>query len=341
MGKHGAPVEQESEPINGTAAEKEPRKRPWRSRLWEWTDFGEKTLWDWLQLLSALAIPVVLAVAGFWFAAWQGERQQAIEDQRANVERDVEDQRAQDTALQAYLDQMTELILEKNLRDSKEESEVRTLARARTLTVLGRLGPDRKRSVVQFLYESYLIRKGNLIIDLENADLSGAELRLDTLSEADLSEANLSEANLSYAKLFEADLRAAKLSDANLNYASLIEADLKGANLSDTNLNEAYMRGANLSNATLAFATLAFATLLEADLRGADLSSADLSEADLSYANLNKADLRGANLSNATLLEVDLSGANLSGAKGVTKRQLEAESVKLENTIMPDGSKHD
>src|SRR5215217_2000311 len=331
MGKHGAPVEQETEPSNGTAAEKESRKRPWRSRLWKWTDFGEKTLWDWLQLLSALAIPVVLAVAGFWFTAWQGERQQAIEDQRANVERAVEDQRAQDAALQAYLDQMTELILEKNLRDSKEESEVRTLARARTLTVLGRLGPDRKRSVVQFLYESYLIRKGNLIIDLENADLSGAELRLDTLSEADLRAAKLSDANLNYATL----------TYANLNYASLIEADLKGANLSDTNLNEAYMRGANLSNATLAFATLASATLLETDLRGADLSSADLSEADLSYANLNKADLRGANLSNATLLEVDLSGANLSGAKGVTKRQLEAESVKLENTIMPDGSKHD
>src|SRR5215217_6561096 len=336
MGKHGAPVQQDTEPTNGTAAEKEPRKQPWRSRLWEWTDFGEKTLWDWLQLLSALAIPVVLAVAGFWFTAWQGERQQAIEDQRANVERAVEDQRAQDTALQAYLDQMTELILEKNLRDSKEESEVRTLARARTLTVLGRLGPDRKRSVVQFLYESYLIRKGNLIIDLENADLSGAELRLDTLSEADLSEANLSEANLSYAKLFEADLRAAKLSDANLNYATLTYANLNYASLI-----EAELKGANLSNATLAFATLAFATLLEADLRGADLSSADLSEADLSYANLNKADLRGANLSNATLLEVDLSGANLSGAKGVTKRQLEAESVKLENTIMPDGSKHD
>ena len=351
MGKHGAPVQQDTEPTNGTAAEKEPRKRLWRSRLWEWTDFGEKTLWDWLQLLSALAIPVVLAVAGFWFTAWQGERQQAIEDQRAKVERDVEDQRAQDTALQAYLDQMTELILEKNLRDSKEESEVRTLARARTLTVLGRLGPDRKRSVVQFLYESQLIREGNLIIDLENADLSGADLRLDTLSEADLSDANLSDANLSDANLNEADLTGAKLSDANLayatvnfanlNYANLNEADLRGANLSDANLNEADLRGANLRNATLSFATLAFTTLLEADLRGADLSSADLSDANLSYANLNEADLRGATLSNATLLEADLRGANLSGAKGVTKRQLEAEFVKLENTIMPDGSKHD
>jgi uncharacterized protein YjbI with pentapeptide repeats len=351
VGKHGAPADQESEPTNGTAAEKEPRKRPWRSRLWEWTDFGEKTLWDWLQLLSALAIPVVLAVAGFWFTAWQGERQQAIETQRANVERDVEDQRAQDTALQAYLDQMTELILEKNLRDPKVESEVRTLARARTLTVLGRLGPDRKRSVVQFLYESQLIREGNLIIDLENADLTGTDLRLDTLIEADLSEANLSGANLSDAGLFKVDLIDTKLSDANLayatgnyaklNFANLRGADLRGAQLSNANLNEAYMTGANLRHANLAFATLASATLLEADLRGADLSSAYLSETNLSYADLRGADLRGAQLSNTILLEADLRGANLNGAEGVTKRQLETESVKLENTIMPDGSKHD
>src|SRR5918993_5572623 len=114
MGKHGAPVQQETEPTNESAAEKEPRKRHWRSKLWEWTDFGEKTLWDWLQLLSALAIPVVLAVAGFWFTSWQGERQQAIEDQRAKVERNIEDQRAQDAALQTYLDQMSALMLHNN-----------------------------------------------------------------------------------------------------------------------------------------------------------------------------------------------------------------------------------
>jgi uncharacterized protein YjbI with pentapeptide repeats len=311
MGKHGAPVEQETEPSNGTAAEKEPRKRPWRSRLWEWTDFGEKTLWDWLQLLSALAIPVVLAVAGFWFTAWQEERQQEIEAQRAKVERDIEDQRAQDTALQAYLDQMTGLILEKNLRDSKEESEVRTLARARTLTVLGSLGPDRKRSVVQFLYESDLIRQGNPIVDLENADLSEADLRLDNLSKADLSEADLSDANLS-----DADLSEAYLSNANLS-------------------------NANLSNANLSYANLSYASLSDANLRGADLSYASLSEADLSYTNLSDANLSDAYLRGATMLEADLKGAELSRARGVTKRKLEKSYVKLERAIMPDGSIHD
>jgi uncharacterized protein YjbI with pentapeptide repeats len=321
MGKQGAAVEQETEP----------RKRPWRSRLWEWTDFGKKTLWDWLQLLSALAIPVVLAVAGFWFTAWQGERQQAIEAQRAKVERDIEDQRSQATALQAYLDQMTELVLDKNLRDSKEESEVRTLARARTLTVLGRLGPDRKTSVVQFLYESHLIRKGNPIVDLENADLSEADLRLDNLSEADLSYANLRGANLSYADLSDAYLRGAKLSGAdlstaNLNYADLSYANLRGAKLSGAelstaNLNYANLSYANLGDANLSYAYLSHAFLMKADLRGANLSTANLSYADLSYANLR--------------------GAGLSGAKGVTKRELEESYVKLERAIMPDGSIYD
>ena len=54
-------------------------------------------------------------------------------------ERELAEQQAQNDSLQTYLDQMGMLLLEKDLRSSKEDSEVRTLARARTLTVLGRL----------------------------------------------------------------------------------------------------------------------------------------------------------------------------------------------------------
>jgi uncharacterized protein YjbI with pentapeptide repeats len=312
MGKYEAPVEQETEPSNGTAGEKEPRKRPWRSRLWKWTDFGEKTLWDWLQLLSALAIPVVLAVAGFWFTAWQGERQQAIEDKRAKVERDIEDQRAQDTALQAYLDQMSALMLHNNLRDSEEDSEARRLARARTLTVLGRLDPHRKRTVVRFLYESALIQEGDPIVNLATADLRAADLSLDDLRAADLGEAILR----------GADLKTADLRDANLRSADLSNADLSNADLSD--------------------ADLRFAKLVNADLCcNADLSNADLSNAKLRSADLGRAYLSYANLSYADLSHADLSNADLRGAQGVSERDLELQLVKLENTMMPDGSKHD
>ena len=68
--------------------------------MWRWTDFGEKSGWDWLQLL---VIPLVLVGIGLAFDS----RQQAIEDRRAERARELEEQQAQDDALQAYLDQMS------------------------------------------------------------------------------------------------------------------------------------------------------------------------------------------------------------------------------------------
>jgi hypothetical protein len=97
----------------------------------------EKSGWEYLELLSALAIPIVLAAAGFWVATQRDARQLRIENQRAADERELAEQQAQNDWLQTYLDQMGMLLLEKDLRSSKEDSEVRTLAR--TLTVLGRL----------------------------------------------------------------------------------------------------------------------------------------------------------------------------------------------------------
>src|SRR5215211_4067300 len=143
--------------------EKQGRK-PWTLR-----EFGGQTVWDWLHLLSALAIPVVLAAAGLWFTAQQDHRQevienqrarqaQKIENQRAEAERELAEKRADDEALQAYLNQMSGLLLERNLRASEGDSEVRTLARARTLTVLSRLDPSGKTALMQFLVEADLVQ---------------------------------------------------------------------------------------------------------------------------------------------------------------------------------------
>ena len=90
-----------------TADKKESRK-PWTLR-----EFGGQMVWDWLHLLSALAIPVVLALARLYFEAQLDERQRSIENQRAEAERELAEQRAQDEALQAYLDQMSQLIVDR------------------------------------------------------------------------------------------------------------------------------------------------------------------------------------------------------------------------------------
>jgi len=100
------------------AGEKQGRK-PWTLR-----EVGGKTLWDWLQLLI---VPVVLSLITVAFALWQDTRQQRVENQRAEAERELANQRAQDEALQAYLDQMSGLLLERDLRASEKDSEVRAL----------------------------------------------------------------------------------------------------------------------------------------------------------------------------------------------------------------------
>src|SRR5215210_5869919 len=169
--------------------------------------FRGMTVRDWLQLLI---VPLALVAISFLFTAQQDQRQQQIEDQRAQAERELAEQRAQDEALQAYLDQMSGLLLEKDLRTSEEDSEVRTLARARALTVLERLDPSRKTAVVQFLVEAKLVQRvagTGPIISLNGADLSGAYLFSSALSGADLERADLGQANLSDADLSWADLR--------------------------------------------------------------------------------------------------------------------------------------
>ena len=209
--------------------------------------FRGMTVRDWLQLLI---VPLALVLIGFLFTMQQDARQQRTEDQRAQAERRLAEQSAQDEALQAYLDQLSDLLLEKDLRNSEEGSEVRTLARARTATVIQRLDAEGNRNVIRFLNEAGLTKNRRSSIrllagvDLQGAQLGGADLVSTDLSYTNLSDADLSDANLLDAKLRGTDLSDADLSDADLKYAYLIEANLSNANLNGADLIEA-----NLSNA--------------------------------------------------------------------------------------------
>ena len=147
-----------------------------------------KTLWDWLQLLI---IPVVLAVGGYLFNYTTTRAEQRNTQVRDQNEQSIASDNQREAALQAYIDNMSELLLHEKLRESGEDDEVRKIARVRTLTVLPRLDANRKGSVLQFLHESSLIHKDKKIIDLRDANLFEANL-----NRADLSGANLRGANL-------------------------------------------------------------------------------------------------------------------------------------------------
>jgi hypothetical protein len=147
----------------------------------DWTGVGErrwktapneqvqppKTLWDLLQLLI---VPVILK-------------------SRA-------DQVRQDTTLNNYIQQMSDLMLNKRLLSPKPHAAVRSVARTITLTTLRRLDGARKGEVVQFLQESRLIEVSGSPLPLAGANLTGADLRGADLTDADLTGADLAGAYL-------------------------------------------------------------------------------------------------------------------------------------------------
>jgi hypothetical protein len=212
------------------------------------------TLWDWIKLLI---VPAVIAGGGLWFNAQQREREQRIASERA-----------QDEALQGYLDGMSQLLTDKErpVHSAQPGDSLSTVARARTLTVLGRLDSGRKRSVLQFLFESGMIYKEQTLLDegglierrhnlisLEQADLRGADLLGTVLSGTYLRGAFKGWANLREADLSGANLSMANLIDAALSKANLREADLSGANLREAKgvTNEQLSAAISLEGATM------------------------------------------------------------------------------------------
>jgi Pentapeptide repeats (8 copies) len=209
-------------------------------RSLEWTGFGEKKLWDWQTLLF---VPITVALIASLITLYQTTRQQEVEALRTKEAQQLEALRAERATMQAYLEHMGMLLLEKDLRTEDENSDVRLLARARTLAVLDAVSGDRKVRVLEFLFETNLIQFGPRdklpVISLRFADLRETPLgrrfilRNTDLDRADLTKAKLPDAKLNNAKLPQADLREADLSGTDLSGANLSGANLSGADLSN------------------------------------------------------------------------------------------------------------
>ncbi len=268
-----------------------------QGRGWaDWTGFGKytastsstgsttttvvnyRTLWD---LLDLLIIPIVLAIGAWALNKTEREAERKAAEKRAKTDRKIALDRQRQDTLQAYYDRMTDLLLKEGLSDASEDSPVRDVARAQTLTTLGSLDKSRKRQVIQFLYEAKLIHKGSVKVSLEGANLWKVHLGFVNLLNVDLHGAMLTESYLA----------RADLSNANLIGADFGKANLRGARLSGVDLRGAYLGGAQLGKAVLICAEME-----RAYLQGADLQDADLVGANLEGAELQAADLRGARL---------------------------------------------
>jgi len=246
---------------------------------WAWTGF-DKPLYDWMQLLI---IPVVLALVAVWFNRIDKKNEQTVTTDSQ-----------QEQALQGYLDRMSELLLEKNLRESKLESEARNIARARTLTVLPRLDTTRKASLLIFLYESNLI---------------GTDTKDNVIS---LQGANFNNVELPSRHLVGINLSGCDLSGANLRDCNLSSSDLSGCNLSGANLSHSYLDNTNLSAITNTITSITVTTSTSGN-QEFRIPLAHKISTKLDKVNLYKASLRNVNLYGAIITNSNIVGADFSG----------------------------
>lgn len=140
---------------------------------WTWTGFGDNKLWEWLNLLI---LPVTLALGANLVSMRQNRR--SLQESQAQHQTDLQlaEERRQEGTLDAYIDQVMQLLLEKNLRASRPGSDIQEVARILTLIALRRLNTTRQRLLLQFLDEAGLTNQDNPIINLSEIDLSGNQL---------------------------------------------------------------------------------------------------------------------------------------------------------------------
>lgn len=212
------------------------------SYIWwpDWTGFNSRSLWDVLDLAI---VPLALAGGVYWLNRQQKDRELEIVAQQKARELEIANDQKQENALQTYIDCISDLLLNHQLREKAENSAlenstigVRSIAQARTSIVLRDLNDIRRGMLVRFLYESGLIAKNNPIIILKGVYLMQAVLTNTNLTNANLAGALLMGARLTGACLTGACLTGAHLMRANMTGATLRDADLTGADLTDAGL---------------------------------------------------------------------------------------------------------
>ena len=185
---------------------------------------SDRSLFDWFDAFGTPFIVVVIAGIFGLISQRTGRR--------AQEERALQDERAREETLRSYLDRVSELVLERDLVNSENDSPERAIALARTHNALSMLDGRRKGQLVKFLNDSQLIRNGQTVISLNLADLTYSNLGSMDLRGCDFSGANLRDADFYNSDLTECNFENCVLTNeqlaqcAELNGAILPNGDL-------------------------------------------------------------------------------------------------------------------
>jgi uncharacterized protein YjbI with pentapeptide repeats len=299
---------------------------------------GARTVWDWIGLVG---VGSAIALAGWIIARKQQERERV-----ATLEY------TQDEALAAFLDQMSNLIVDHGLSKEQEKSNESTLhrvrVRARTIPIVRNasafFGADGEhviaehKTTVHKELESHLCRvaQARTIAILLSLDATHKRRPLKLVYELGLINRGTSVLKLTNAGLDHASLSELSLRKANLRRADFRSTDLSGSDLSGSDLSLADMRGTDLRRVNLRHANLSSTNFLPYDERDPErwnlhnLSKLELKKENfcprkIRFGNrrliitrrdgrLTISELAITNLGEATLVGAQLRDARLCGA---------------------------
>lgn len=227
-------------------------------------------LLSWLEIIGVIVIPLIIGVATIVVTYHQNQSnlelvKRQIEESRKQFDqsREETDRQRQEELLNSYVENMTFMLIDRNLREQQPGSSLQNAAIRRTISTMSLLNSDHNKELFEYLYSENLIalsqkmyentennvssggrivdlRNTNLdYVDLESAELEGIDLEGVNLEHADLENTDLENANMKNSNLLEADLTGTQLEGANLEGAKITKeqlakvASLKGAVLPD------------------------------------------------------------------------------------------------------------
>lgn len=146
---------------NWLAAERALKQKPWRPLVIRFSGEKERSGWDWVDLLLKVSVPVLILGLSTAYSISSSSRQ----------EKSAQERRESDV-ITGFVNEMQPLILDKDLKKSTADAEVRGVARGLTLAVLSQVqDSSKKRLIVSFILDSGLNAKSGNLFSLSEANL--------------------------------------------------------------------------------------------------------------------------------------------------------------------------
>lgn len=280
----------------------------------------------------------------------QPQVQTGLEEQQADPQKDLQSER------QAWLEEYERLLRDSDSSDLDERMgsencdpqrnvRIPSLLYSKTAAALSALTELKtsdekysptKKSILQALYYSGMIHRGNHVVSLQQSDISESRVSNIDLSWSCMDSVDFRDSYLRYIKLSDSNIRrsmfsGSDISNSKLERANLLGSDFSHTHLSNAKLKDAYLKQVNLSFSNLESADLSGAVLRDANLQSSVLLNANLSNTDLRGADLTGADLRGANMQGAILGKTNRGNTKLNDAVYNTRSSTNQNSLNFWN----------